>query len=468
VSQVKLPGCIFVVTCLVLQAVPSRAGGYFLPGRGVRAFSRGGAFVVGADDATAAWYNPAQLAGQKGTRLQLDAAMILSRMSFARYPVEEVAEDFAPVSNDAPPAPGLSAGISSDFGLPGLVFGLSFYTPYGTWGHYPEDGAQRYSIIRSDNLAYQLQLSAAWEPFGGLRIGAGISFFTIDISDTHAVSGFPGLFGMPEDRDLDGTIQLIARDAMIPGGQVGLWAHLGAWIPFLEGVELGLSFEPPMSVNAEGHMRARLPSHIYYDGVTLDPAEPPIAISFDLPWIVRSGVRYRYRDVFDIELDLIWEGWSCLDVIHVRARQPTYYRDIPTIGDYLLTFSDLPRHYRDTYSVRLGGSGKPLDWLVLRAGFLWEAGAPPDEYFTLNTPDSGKFAFAFGAGAQLGAFEIDLGYMHVFFDERDISNAVSLARQTNPSNPEGTTIVGGGRYTAAADIVGLSVLVAVDKFWSAP
>lgn len=458
----------WLAACLILLPLPARAGGYFLPGRGVRALSRAGAFVVGVDDSTAAWYNPAQLAGQPGTRLQIDAAMIITRDTFDRYPIAEVPEGFAPVSNSAPPAPGLSAGISSDFGLDGLVFGLAFYTPYGTWGRYPEDGAQRYSIIRSDNLAYVLQLSAAWQPFDGLRIGAGLSFFTIDISDTHAVSGFPGLFGMPEDHDLDGVIQLIAKDSMIPGGQVGLWMHLGAWIPALDGIELGLSFEPPLAVDAEGHMLARLPSNIYYDDVTLDPAEPPIAISFNLPWIVRSGLRYRYRDVFDVELDLVWEGWSCLDVIHVKAEQPTYYRDVPTIGDYLLKFSDLPRYYRDTYSVRLGGSARPLDWLVLRTGFLWESGAPPDAYFTLNTPDSGKFGFAMGAGVQLGAFEIDLGYMHFFFDKRDISNETSQARQTNPSNPEGTTIVGGGRYTASDDVVGLSVLVLVDKFWKKP
>jgi len=464
----KVAARVCLVTCLTLQAATSGAGGYFLPGRGIRAMSRGGAFVVGVDDATAAWYNPAQLAGQKGTRLQLDAAMIVPGMRFARYPTEGVDDPFLPVESESSPLPGACAGISSDFGLESFVFSLSFYTPYGTWSRFSEDGAQRYSVIRSENLAYYLQATAAWEPFTGLRIGAGISFFTIDINDTHAVSSFPGLFGMPEDRDLDGLVQLIAKDAMVPGAEVGLWAHLGAWIPFLEGVELGISFAPGMSIDADGHMRVRLPNHIYYDDVTLDPAEPPITVSLDLPWIVRSGLRYRYRDVFDAEVDVIWEGWSCLDTISVNTNQPTYYHDIPTIGDYLLTLSDLQRHYRDTYSVRVGGSGRPLDWLVLRTGFLWESGAPPDEYFSVNTPDSEKFAFALGAGVQFGAFEIDLGYMHLFFNERDISNQTSRVTQVNPNNPEGATKVGGGRYSSAADIIGLSVTMLVDKFWNDP
>jgi len=444
------------------------AGGYFLPGRGVRAMSRGGAYVVAVDDSTAHWYNPAQLAGQKGTRLHIDAALGIAKMRFMRYPVAEVEDPFLPVENGAPPQPGASAGISSDFDLEQVVVGFSFYTPYGNWGRYPEDGAQRYSTIRSENLGYFLQASAAWEPFAGLRLGAGVNFLTLMINDTHAVNSFPGLFGMPEDRDLDGLVQLVAEDTLMPAGVVGLWVHPGAWIDFLEGVELGLSFMSSRSVSADGHMRVRLPSHIYYDDVTLDPEEPGINIALELPWIVRAGARYRYEDIFDVELDLVWEAWSCLENVAVRTKQPTYYRDIPTIGDYLLMTPVLPRNYEDVWSVRFGGSARPLDWLVLRAGFLWESGAPPDEYFTVATPDSNKFGIAFGLGAILWAFEIDFGYMHLFFDDRDISNEVSLARQVNPNNPEGATYVGGGKYSASHDIVGLSLLVRVEAFWEPP
>jgi len=458
----------FFAAGLILLSSTALASGYFLPGRGVRAMSRGGAFVVGTNDSSALWYNPAQLAGQKGTRLHLDAAVIIPKMRFTRYPTEGVDEIYYPVENQASPLPGATAGISSDFDLDDFVFALGFYTPYGTWSDYPEDGAQRYSNIHSENLAYSLQVSAAWEPFDGFRLGAGLSFFTLKISDTHAVSSFPGLFGMPEDHDLDGMIQLIAEDAMIPNGVVGIWMHPGAWIPFLEGFELGLSFVPGVAINAGGSMHVRLPSHIYYDNVYLDPEEPPISVSLNLPWIVRGGIRYRYEDIFDVELNLVWEGWSCLDEIIIKTKLASYYREIPTIGDYLINTPILPRHYQDTFSVRFGGSSRPLDWLVLRAGFLWEAGAPPDEYFSVATPDSTKFGIAFGVGTVLWAFEIDFGYMHLFMNERDISNSVSLARQVNPNNPEGSTIVGGGKYSSGVDILGLSILIRVDEFWNSP
>ena len=53
--------------------------------------------------------------------------------------------------------------------------------------------------------------------------------------------------------------------------------------------------------------------------------------------------------------------------------------------------------------------------------------------------------------------------MHVFQLDRDIPASVSLAQQTNPSNPEGTVSVGGGKYVSGYDLAGLSILVKIVK-----
>ena len=454
-----------LIAVLLFSAASARAGGYFLPDRGVRAFSRGGAFVVGCDDLSALWYNPAQLAGMRGTRVHADFALVHYSMRFQRYTVPEIGEPYGAVENDAVPTPDPSIAVSSDFGLKNFTFAVGAFAPYAGWSNYPEGGAQRYSIVVSENLAYIVEAAAAWQPIEGLRFGAGIAFITISLSEAHAVSSFPGVFGAPEDRDLDGMIQFVAEDFFIPTAVAGIWIHPGAWIPFLEGFELGASFVPGFSVAAKGHMRVRLPNHINYDGVTVDPALPGIGTYFEFPWTVRAGLRYRYEDFFDIELDLVWENWSVMDEIDVRLDQDTYYRDIPTMGDYLLVTRPILRYYEDVLSIRLGGSFKPMDWLVLRAGGYWENGAPPDEYASVATPDCDKIAFGFGAGVILGAWEIDLGYLHVFQLERDISVEESQAEQVNPSNPEGALPVGGGRYESSYNLFGLSLLVRLDELW---
>src|SRR5579863_6584919 len=59
------------------------AGGLYFSDRGVRPLGRGGAFVAGADDLNATWYNPAGLA-DAGTSILFDGAWLHFTSSFTR------------------------------------------------------------------------------------------------------------------------------------------------------------------------------------------------------------------------------------------------------------------------------------------------------------------------------------------------------------------------------------------------
>ena len=60
-----------------MAMTPSKAdaGGLYFTDRGVRAMGRAGAFVAGADDLSAAWYNPAGLV-EAGTSVMLDLSYL--------------------------------------------------------------------------------------------------------------------------------------------------------------------------------------------------------------------------------------------------------------------------------------------------------------------------------------------------------------------------------------------------------
>ena len=85
---------------LLLTAATAHAGGQFLPVRGVRPAARGGAFVAGADDPGALWYNPAGLAellGGAKMELLLDAALVGHDITYTR--VDSGGNVLAPVSS---------------------------------------------------------------------------------------------------------------------------------------------------------------------------------------------------------------------------------------------------------------------------------------------------------------------------------------------------------------------------------
>jgi long-chain fatty acid transport protein len=458
----------------LLAAPPAWAGGYYLPDRGVRAFSRGGAFLVSCDDLSALWYNPAALAGQPGTRLHLDGAIIDFKLEHQRAAQPELGVEHGRVKNAAPVLPDPSLALSTDFGLEDFVFAFGAYGPYTGLSRFPEAGPQRYALVRADNFGYFLELAAAWEPLRGLRVGAGFALSTLRINNTLVASSFPGIFGGPEDPDQDGLVQYIAEAAWVPTGVVGVWLAPGAWVEALRGLELAVSFMPEMRFAARGRLRSRLPDHYYYDGVTLDPEEPAVKTAFSFPWVVRAGARYNHevaaedggrRSLFDLELDFVWEQWSVFDTLVVETLEPAYYRDVPAVGDYLVLPLVLERHWRDTWSLRLGGQYNPLPWLTIRLGAYYETGAAPRAYTSVATPDADKFGLALGVGFRVGAFELDAGYMHVFQWPVEVPLEEARLTQVNPSNPEDATFVNAGRYESSYDVFGLSVLVRMSDWF---
>ena len=68
----------------------AQASTYYLSDVGIRAFSRGGAYVAGADDISAQWYNPAALTRINGGHAQFYAAGVKQFIHFDRsdYPGE--------------------------------------------------------------------------------------------------------------------------------------------------------------------------------------------------------------------------------------------------------------------------------------------------------------------------------------------------------------------------------------------
>ena len=449
---------------ILLYSLNIYAGGYYLPDRGVRAYSRGGAFVVGNNDLSALWYNPATLASQHGTRFHTDFALIDFSMEFQKHKIEEVGKVYNKVSNEAPPLPDPSLAISSDFGFDSLVFALGVYGPYSSKSQYPHNGAQRYSLIRDDNLAYFIEFAGGWEPFKGLRLGTGLVLSSIKVSSTQSASTYPGLFGGPEDRDLDADVQYMAEDDFSPSIVMGIWFAPGEWISFLKGIEFGFSYMPETQFKARGKMRIKLPDHVYYDNVEMSPEEPAVLASFSFPKILRGGIRYKSSDnFFDIEFDIVKEYWSCFDFVDIKPVDPTYYKDIPALGDFPLLPMSVERNFKDSVSYRLGGSLRPLSWLVLRLGGYYEKGTAPDEYLSVAAADLNKWSIGTGFGFIFSYVELDIGYMHVFQQDKEVKAGSSKVLQINPSNQEDAVAQGAGKYLSSYNIIGVSLLFGTKK-----
>jgi hypothetical protein len=132
-----------------------------------------------------------------------------------------------------------------------------------------------------------------------------------------------------------------------------------------------------------------------------------------------------------------------------------YISGVPGVGNYYLNTMYVVRGLNDTFAVHLGGEWeavkKKIGGMVLRMGWILETSAAPDETASVLTPDALRNLLCIGSSLILGPVRLDIGYAHVFFADRNVTNSRSL--QLNPIQPALAVPVGNGRYQVAVDIL---------------
>jgi long-chain fatty acid transport protein len=423
-------------------APPVHGAGLFLPGRGVRAMAMGGAFVAGADDPSAMWFNPANLAALGGTRLMLDAGIIGTSVTFART-------GFDPVSNEAPPVVDPSVFVTTDFGTRQWTFALGVFAPYGSNLRFPYEGPQRYSLISNvgTNVLY-IGAAAAWQPHRRFRVGFAFENGIVNARFAKAASG-QHILGATEDREWDLLAQVKMTSAFNPTFGVGLWANP------VGGIELAFSLQTPISISGDGQLKIR--PLLDAPNPTFDPTTQQgdrMRLSLALPLIARGGLRYNHRGIWDVEAAVIFERWSTQKQVTMQP-QDVFLLDYPGIDAYRIKDEVFVKNWQNTVALSLGGSARVHRNVRLRAGYFFEPSAIPDQTASVETVDADKHGLGLGASFYYKRWSFDVMYSHVFLASRNITR--SEVRQTNPIDPERTTIVGNGIYTGGYDIFGAGV-----------
>jgi long-subunit fatty acid transport protein len=445
-----------VVVAFVPETVS--AAGYFLPGRGVRPMGRGGAVAVDGLGLNALYYNPAGLVGLDGTRILIELAITDLETDFIRTPRVEPNGDvtvYPEVSNAKPPDVIPTFIATSDLGTDHLTLGFGLIAPWGVRYQYPEDGPQRYSAVSiADAASAMVAVGLGYEVEDWLWVGASFQGIYFDSSIVAMSSAYQGIFGQPEDRDLDILMHIDSLVPFTPSGNLGVRAA------FLGDFSAGLSVQLPARIqDDEATINVRLPSHYLFDNAEIQG--DTVSAGFDLPAVVRLGVRYEQL-WGNIELDMTWEGWSTHDRIETAPRN-LVITGVPSVDELVVGPLTVEMDWHDTLSFALGGDFIAIpDELTVRAGFIYEQAAIPDERLSLFQLDLEKYAPTLGLTWAIpnSAVLLDVAYAHFFFPSRLITN--SEVRQINPTFEEGTVIVGNGYYEGNIDIFGVSVEVLLE------
>lgn len=472
-----------VVACATgLREGTASAAGLEYASRGVRPLGRGGAFVAGADDGGAVYYNPAGLI-DAGSSILFDASWVnfsseYTRKSNLRQVDPNTGETVGTYERTFPTVDGSTPFLP----IPTLVgtwaphrdvvLALGAYAPYSALTSYPEEvdgqpAPQRYSLYSLEgSLLAVLGLWGAYAPIDQIRIGAGFNALVGNFRSTLAFSGcLPDrFFCSPENPFWDVEGEIAVGPIFAPSANVGVIVEpIPDW-------RLGVSFQGPFAIDAPATLRTRLPQAPPF--AEAEQVGENATVKFDLPWALRLGVETR-AIVPELRLEIAFDysAWSTHDRIEVEP-DGIYLSNIATLPtEYYIPPVAIERGFQDAIGVRVGGeyAVKATEDLTLdlRAGLSYETSGIEPEYLTVLTIDANKVTPSIGAGLHV---EEDLRFDFVFAyviaetvevgpDEGRVTQVVPVL--ANPS--ESPDIVNGGTYASRALILGLGVVYTFDR-----
>ena len=408
-----------------------------MPDLGARGIGRGGANVVGVSDGTAIHYNPGALAKFRGTNVMYNHGLMFHDTRFQRAPLGEGLDDPAA-------AWGMDAGttfpearsrrrlfpilgtlaVTTDFGkLENWTFAAGVFGPNGVGRlDFPDYGPQSFALTELNVLVVFYTLGAAWKFKDKFGIGATVHYadmiqlrygLVADSTFTEGLNPIPD----SESTQLITTLDLKDRTSAT--------AQLGLWYRPHQRVELGLSSRfIPVYFKPEGG--------VVVDKDTLVTREVTAKTSLTLPAIVRGGIRYIHdtgqREWFDLELAAVYESWRLVDNFTVEFDGQISGQELQTVV--------LPKNWKDTVSVRLGGDVNVVPkYLTLRAGGFFETAAAENNFSHIDFPSfrRGGIGVGFSAGAKGAYFTV--GYMHVFQEKREVTERTGKVFQQRPLAP---------------------------------
>lgn len=436
----------------------AHAGGFEIPDTGARALGRGGAYVAGVADTTALHYNPGALAKQRGTTIMIHNNLVFHDTRFQRAPLSDAwgadaGTTFEEVRDGKKVFPiGPFIAVASDFGLDNWAFAAAVYGPSAVGAHdYPDYGPQSFLLTDMNILLAYYSVAAAWKLRDVFGIGATLQYVDL-ISMKYALvtdsSLVPQLDPVPDSDSTQLITELELKDRFSGTAILGLWYR-----PHRR-VEVALASRVvPVFLKAKGGLSTDKPT-LVSDDVTVE-------LPMTLPAVVRGGVRYIHevedRQWFDLELAAQYENWSVIDGFDLD-----FEGEISGMPIQDLT---IPKNWKDTVSLRLGGDVNVLPpYLTVRAGGMWESPAMRDNYAHLDFPSFMRGGISAGITGGYKGIYLTAGYMHIFQQKQEITEAGGKQYQERPLRPCPDNCAGAsgvpanaGVFTSHYDILALGL-----------
>jgi long-chain fatty acid transport protein len=351
----------------------ANAAGFGLYEASARGDALGGGLVGSTGDATANYYNPANLT--ECTNITFTAGVSLIN-PFADAKVDGAQQSKMNAGWFPPPHAYAAVPIMKD-----LVFGFGTYCEYGLGTKYDNNWAMQWDTTETtiEQFTFNPNLAYKITDWWSIAVGARMSYITFENYKNPLV-------GMNAGAPIFGRTHL-------KGDDFNCGWLLSTQFKLTDDLSLGAIYRSRISHTIKGDMDLTTPAGGISGGAHADlelPSSATVGLNYDITKKFRSGVA------------LTWTEWSTIDTINFN---------LPT------GVNPLDLKWDDAWRVGFGFEYDITDDFCGRIGYTYDLDPSHKNHGTTMLPPGDRHIIGFGIGYKiLDNLRIDLGYNFIIME----------------------------------------------------
>jgi long-chain fatty acid transport protein len=380
------------------------ANGLSLNSIGTKSMGMGGAYVGYANDATAIYWNPAGLAGQK-THLLFFADDIIPS---AGYTNDLAGIDATMIQNHY-----IAPNLFFNYNMDKMAFGLGIYVPAGLGAEWDTDEFGYTGLdleLMSKVAAISISPTFAYQVSDQFSVGVSLNIIYAMFDMKQPADDPSGLTTQPAYQYAEESTGL------------GYGATIGLLYDINEMFSVGATVRLATAVAMEGEATNGLfPAFPTIPGVIAPgPGKSDFDREVTWPLWVGGGIAYRPMENLTVTFDAQYSQWSELQVLDTKYKDPYWQAVLEPDGS-----DDLELKWEDAVQIRVGGEYYTSEALALRLGYYYDPAPSPDETLTPLFPSATYNAVTGGLSYFTGNWTIDFAAEYLIGGDREVKTEVA-------------------------------------------
>jgi len=354
-----------------VAAYTASAAGFSIYEASARGNAVGGALVGSTEDASANYYNPANLTELDGTATMAGLTIIAPR---AKVDFDNTGKVAAKNQYFYVPHVYASQQLSDRFWL-----GFGLYSEYGLGTEYPKDWAGRGDSLATDLLTVTLNPNIAWKICDEVSVAAGFRAMYLDIMIRKApTAGVHPL--MPA-----ATVSIPTE---IKATSMGYGYMLGLTVKPVEDLAIGLVYRSSVKQNADGDVDYSVNPNAAAAGVGVKRTSGTGTAkgSLTFPESVVLGVNYKATEDLSLGTAVTWTRWSRFDALTMHFR------------NYVKPDNSEPKNWNNVMRYSVGLEYSLSDAWTLMAGYIHDRDPINLNFADSKLPAGNRNLFNLGLG----------------------------------------------------------------------